>query len=231
MGDWDNLKRALDAAETTSGRMRQIFDRLQDELRMGPELYDCREAEQALEYALRTVAALTDVLAESYSLFPDRASRAYDPENVWCTDVVFESAHMIRCVLPEMPVTKRHAAAMEFTGLYREALARKIIQGLPNGFRPYRQAYVIYVHHALAGSGKKPDYYDNDNLAIKALLDTVLPLVCVDDAACICDNLYFYISGVRRQTALWVVDKSHLADWAAMHPEMPVLQDLQPYFI
>lgn len=46
------------------------------------------------------------------------------------------------------------------------------------------------------------------------------------------DNLYFYVAGPDHQlhTELWVVEHDHLAQWAALHPELPMLEDLRKYY-
>ncbi len=48
---------------------------------------------------------------------------------------------------------------------------------------------VIFVSHFEKRSSPIT-LFDNDNLAIKSILDAIIPLVCVDDATRYCDNFY-----------------------------------------
>ena len=231
MRDFDRIKERLEDAADYAERLLKLLQRMQRKVEAAPELYQQNEAERGLRLGVDVLAALQDILAAGCIPRPDDAEQAYNPQRALCVDVCYESPHILRCTMPALPVTKTRAAAHGYTALCSQELWEKISTQKPAGFQPYTCAYVIYVHYDVADT-RLAAYYDNDNLAIKALLDTVLPVVCLDDAAPLCDNLYFYVDGPDQQphTELWVVEHDHLAQWAALHPELPMLADLRPFY-
>lgn len=230
MRDFDCLKERLEDAAGYAERLLKLLQRMQRKVEAAPELYQQEEAERGLRLGADALAALQDILAAGCTLRPDDAEQAYNPQRALCVDVCYESPHILRCTMPVLPVTKTRAAAQGYTALYSRDLQDKLCSQYPEGFQLFARAYVLYVHYDVAGM--QAAYYDNDNLAIKALLDTVLPVVCLDDAAPLCDNLYFYVAGPGHQphTELWVVEHHHLAQWAALHPELPMLEDLRKFY-
>lgn len=230
MRDFDCLKGRLEDAGDHAEQLLQLLQRMKRKVEASPELYQQEEAERGLRFATDMLAALQDMLAAGCIPLPDDAEQEYNPQRALCVDVCYESQYILRCTMPNLPITKTRAAAQGYTALYSRELQDKLFFGCPADFRPFVRAYVIYIHYDVAG--KQAAYYDNDNLAIKALLDTVLPVVCLDDAAPLCDNLFFYVDdpGNQPHTELWVVEHHHLAEWAALHPELPMLADLRAFY-
>ena len=61
---------------------------------------------------------------------------------------------------------------------------------------------------------------NNENLAIKSILDAIVPLVCVDDATRYCDNFYLSQHDMNEFSELYIVRKGCTKAWAAAHKEL-----------
>ena len=182
------------------------------------------ELERALASALDCVVLLKGALEQSHG-----ASISWQPSfaATFCQSVTFDSPSILRVSLPDPPITKGNRnLANAYANLTGLEIAQRIRAQLPKDFHLFRQVYVIYAHHDVLNHAQP--YYDNDNLSIKAILDSVLPAVCVDDAARYCSNVYLFVPDERQYTDLFVVERSHLAEWVAQHPNLPLSKDLLP---
>lgn len=79
---------------------------------------------------------------------------------------------------------------------------------------------VIFVSHFLKNGHHQSHYFDNDNLAIKSILDAIVPLVCVDDATRYCDNFYLSQHDMNEFSELYIVRKGCTKAWATAHKEL-----------
>ena len=68
--------------------------------------------------------------------------------------------------------------------------------------------------------GRCQSYFDNDNLAIKSILDIIVPYICIDDATRYCDNFYLSQHDMNEFSELYIVKKSCIKAWAAAHREL-----------
>ncbi len=85
---------------------------------------------------------------------------------------------------------------------------------------------VIFVSHFLKNGHHQSHYFDNDNLAIKSILDAIIPLVCVDDATRYCDNFYLSQHDSNEFSELFIVPKEQLKAWAAAHQELDFARNI-----
>lgn len=133
----------------------------------------------------------------------------------------------ISCRILSPPQTKNMKAKHRFFELICLDLEREIVNVLPPDFKKISSAYVVFVNHFKAElqAGKQP-YFDNDNLAIKGILDAVVPYVCYDDAAKFCDNLYLAQVGDSSYTELHIVPKGRLDVWLHKHRELSFAQEI-----
>ena len=123
------------------------------------------------------------------------------------------SPHIFRAELPFLPLLKTKAVADRYTEIFLDLIHQKMALGLPSSFQKFDAAHVIFVNFVAQNEGKKQTYFDNDNLAIKALLDTIVPYICFDDAAKYCNNLYLYQPSNTDKSELYIVRKGHLKEW------------------
>ena len=93
-------------------------------------------------------------------------------------------------------------------------VGKKVEDIKPSDFVQMNDAHIIFVSHFAKKGPHNSLYFDNDNLAIKAILDAIVPLVCFDDASRYCDNHYISQDDVREYTELFVIKKSCLKAWA-----------------
>lgn len=125
------------------------------------------------------------------------------------------SPHIFRAELPFLPLLKTKSAADRYAEIFLPYAHKKLAEYIPQDFKKFRSAHVIFINFVAQNKGKKQAYFDNDNLAIKALLDAIVPYICFDDAAKYCNNLYLYQPSVLDKSELHIVQEAHLAEWIA----------------
>lgn len=141
------------------------------------------------------------------------------------TMVDFEDSGAIRCVFLTPPMTKSRAAANRFFEIFCVDLQKKIVANMPQNFRKIEDAYVFFIHHFDETDPHKQPYFDNDNLAIKSIFDSVLPFVCFDDASCYCSNLYLSQPDSRDYSELVVIQKSRAKQWILQRTDLQFSRD------
>lgn len=99
-------------------------------------------------------------------------------------------------------------------------IGEKILTIIPRGYQKMDDIDVIYVSNFLKNGHHQSHYFDNDNLAIKSILDAIIPLVCVDDATRYCDNFYLSQYDMNEFSELYIVRKGCTKAWAAAHKEL-----------
>ena len=145
-------------------------------------------------------------------------------------NVVYETVPpCVHVTLDSPPVLKSRASAYPYGEAVQYPLQEQTIRALPRGFRKWASVCVIYVNHTDATHGRAP-YYDNDNVAVKEILDAVVPYVCVDDAAIFTDNFFIYQEDVSTFTELFIVPKTHFHDWIATHQNLDFCRNLTGKF-
>lgn len=161
--------------------------------------------------------------------------RTYDkiPSNTGKVEAYFEKFALdfpaFRCVFPSPPILKTKAATSKFFELFCLDLQRTIIKNLPHSFRKMESAAVVYVSHYAKDATHRQPYFDNDNLAIKAVLDSVVPYICFDDAANFCDNLYLSQPDEANFSELFVVRKAAFPHWVQAHQELEFCRNLASF--
>ena len=131
----------------------------------------------------------------------------------------------IRCVFLTPPMTKSRAAANRFFEIFCVDLQKKIVANMPQNFRKIEDAYVFFIHHFDETDPHKQPYFDNDNLAIKSILDSVLPFICFDDASCYCSNLYLSQPDSRDYSEFVVIQKSRAKQWILQRTDLQFSRD------
>ena len=96
-------------------------------------------------------------------------------------------------------------------------IGEKILTIIPRGYQKMDNIDVIFVSHFLKNGHHQSHYFDNDDLAIKSILDAIVPLVCVDDATRYCDNFYLSQHDMNEFSELYIVRKGCTKAWAAAH--------------
>ena len=99
-------------------------------------------------------------------------------------------------------------------------IGEKILTIIPRGYQKMDDIDVIYVSNFLKNGHHQSHYFDNDNLAIKSILDAIVSLVCVDDATRYCDNFYLSQHDMNEFSELYIVRKGCTKAWAAAHKEL-----------
>ena len=80
--------------------------------------------------------------------------------------------------------------------------------------------HVIFVSHFAKTGPHQSRYFDNDNLDMKANLDVIVSLVCVNDATRYCGNLYLSQDDVCEYSELFIISKSSIKAWAESHSHL-----------
>lgn len=123
------------------------------------------------------------------------------------------SPHIFQAELPFLPLLKTKFTADRYTEIFLPYAHQKLAGYVPKNFKKFRSAHVIFINFVAQNEGRRQPYFDNDNLAIKALLDAIVPYICFDDVAKYCNNLYLYQPSDRDRSELYIVRDGHLAEW------------------
>lgn len=134
--------------------------------------------------------------------------------------VKFDGILGLSCRISSPPVLKKSLSKSKYSQLLMDSILFEISSKIPVIERKFEQAVVIFVSYLTEDINGKTLYYDNDNIAIKRLLDIVIPRICIDDAACFCDNFYITQRADQTFSELYVVEKSHLKQWISHHSEL-----------
>lgn len=110
------------------------------------------------------------------------------------------------------PLIKDRFFSSKVRELLSNPLMTEIIRDSSPGVTKMSEAYVIFVYHDGDSKQSAPSYYDNDNVAIKALLDATVPLILPDDSIRFCDNLYFNLADTSTFIELLFIQKGHLIE-------------------
>ena len=90
-------------------------------------------------------------------------------------------------------------------------IGEKILTIIPRGYQKMDDIDTIFVSHFLKNGHHQSHYFNNDNLAIKSILDAIVPLVCVDDATRYCDNFYLSQHDMNKFSELDVYKRQGLS--------------------
>lgn len=188
-----------------------------------------KELESIYIRALNVIETIQELLEQTHS-FDERNSKSRSENSasdVPEIDVEFEKNGIVRCQLFTPPILKSKAAAWKFYDVFSLKISEKVASAVPRNFEKYDASYVIYVnHYADSPSGKQP-YFDNDNLAIKSILDAIVPYVCIDDSIRYCDNLYISQPDRANFAEIFVVEKKKFADWIEAHQTLQFCKNIK----
>lgn len=135
-------------------------------------------------------------------------------KNLFDFEASFDARFGFQFKFSRLPNLKSKRGVSRLSERFIIETGQKIIHTIPSDYVKMKDAYIIFVSHFPKNGPHKSLYFDNDNLAIKAILDVIIPLVCIDDATRYCDNLYLSQDDTREYSELFVVDKPHIKVWA-----------------
>ena len=181
-------------------------------------------AEDAYTHALSAALSAQSILAQTVG--EEKAKSIIQETNQKGSGIEFSvqfdadyDFFSCKCMTP--PILKAQAAKGKFYELFCMELEEEIIKNIPADFQRISQAYVIFISHF--DSQKPPNkqpYFDNDNLALKGLLDAIVPNICFDDATKFCDNLYLAQPDNSDFCEIHIVPKEHLLFWVFRHQSL-----------
>ena len=95
-------------------------------------------------------------------------------------------------------------------------IGEKILTIIPRGYQKMDDIDVIFVSKTVITNHT----ILTTIIAIKSILDAIVPLVCVDDATRYCDNFYLSQHDMNEFSELYIVRKGCTKAWAAAHKEL-----------
>lgn len=219
-------KRLLDALKKVDKSVKETSEQVHNAINLvslyGRELSTASveiTAQRAFETAKCAIDALdiaNGAIDFNNCFEPEQIPKREEAENDFTqkTKVYFdESLQQVRCIFRTPPMTKRRATANRFSEIFCADLREKVSIAVPPKMKRLDDAYVVFINHYARRPELKQPYYDNDNLAIKAILDSVVPFVCVDDAALYCGNLYLCQAGDEDFCELDILPKENFRLW------------------
>lgn len=142
--------------------------------------------------------------------------------------VTYGNCETFRLRMNTPPILKRKASASKYK-IFCNQIYHEVVREMPSDFRRIPEACIIYVCHFDSNSPHKAPYYDNDNLAIKGILDAVVPNLCYDDAACYCDNLYLMQPDICCFTELILISKASIHEWMSYRRDLDFCKKMEPF--
>lgn len=187
-----------------------------------------KDAEKAYAAAMKLSNNMLQIMNLKSEACTEKAAEVYEEETGFIAlgAEFHEETGSVSCSFFAPPLTKNRWAKTPYLDLMCRQLPQKINEILPENFTKMKAANVIYVHHFHCSSDGKQPYFDNDNLAIKGVLDMVIPLLCVDDAYVFCDNFYVAQPDEMDYAELIVMPKGQLLAWANSRPELEFTKEL-----
>lgn len=138
----------------------------------------------------------------------------YEAKNVFQFSAEFDDKYGFHFKFSRLPNLKSKRGVSRLSERFVIEAGQKIMDAIPPGYVQMGDAYVIFVSHFAKTGPHQSRYFDNDNLDIKAILDVIVLLVCIDDATRYCDNLYLSQDDPHEYSELFIISKSNLKAWA-----------------
>lgn len=199
-----------------AGQVEALAGRLAKQMQFESDAVQALDVESLYNKVSQLKASVTELLDDFYDKNPQPKFGKAGAVTVPIQSISVTSG-CIAIRFDSPPVLKTSIGVRTFAEEFCIELQQKLVMALPDNFRKYSAAYVIYVSHFVANSPKRQPYFDNDNLAIKQILDSIVPYICLDDAAKFCDNLYFSQPGSACFAELFVVEKARIGEWLSAH--------------
>ena len=138
----------------------------------------------------------------------------------------WETNHIFYCRMDTPPILKKKISRYPFFDFLCRNLNKIAAEAGMEMEKKFRGCTVIYISYINRREPWFPPYYDNDNVAIKAILDAVVPFITADDAAIFCDNIYLTQVSDSNYTELYIVEKGCLAEWKHLHPTLDFASEI-----
>lgn len=223
----ESIKSSYEFASNATAKLRRLM--LDGATAYSPEGLR-REAEFAYANLIDSITALNTVLlqipepnygkgAANDDVFVSHAA----PFHIQC---YFESEHIFRCVMETTPLLKTQTAGRKYFEHVCLSLQREVVKVTAGAHIHFAKAIVIFVNHWVSSAVAKQPYYDNDNLALKGILDSIVPFICFDDASVFCDNIYLAQPDNAGFTEVFIVEEGHLMEWASGHREIAFVGEM-----
>lgn len=196
-----------------AGLIESLAGRLATQTQYEPGAVQPTEVESLYNKVGNLKALVEELLGDYYDENHGWSSGKRGSVSIPIREISTEKEGYIKISFDSPPVLKTSIGVRTFSEEFCVKLQQELAMALPAGFKKYSAAYVIYVSHFVENEAKRQPYFDNDNLSIKQILDSIVPLICLDDAAKFCDNLYFSEPDSECYTELCVVEKSKIGGW------------------
>ncbi len=193
--------------------------------------------EAAYRHSVQTVSSVTAALSEIAYLIEkgsstesSEASEGKQRIHDYC-QAEFVNKHIFRCEIISPPLLKRKVNGAKYKEVFVTELLKLVTQeaskAWQRGAKKYEHCTVAYVQHFLKTERGNTPYYDNDNIAIKAILDSVVPIICHDDAALFCDNIYCIQPSNAQKAEVFVVEDPYFQQWLSLYSHYEIAKKLK----
>lgn len=139
---------------------------------------------------------------------------------------VYETPHIFHCSLEAPPFLRDQKNGRYYAEIVGTEVSNAVSNALHSRSHRFREVDVVFVNWITAKQIEKQPYYDNDNLLIKRILDSIISFVAVDDAAQYCTNIYTYGVSERPKFSVFVIESGHLLDWAETHTSVKFAMEI-----
>jgi hypothetical protein len=219
--------------ENASKKIRSVQNNYIDEYSTGYE----NQLEEAYGNLSKALINIRDAINLIYSqerkmiLSEKSTQRNQLPDHVESSQNVqckFISEGIFQCTIDSPPLLKIKAQASNYFELVCLQIQRQTIKAttdFPNRFKKFD---MLFVSHISEDSSTFPSYFDNDNLAIKGILDSIIPYVCYDDSAVFCND--YYITEKTKgapYSEVFIIKEGFLSEWKCLFPDYDFAKKLK----
>ena len=215
---------AIEHLKLALSRLSKAERLLQNELTKVEACNDNRLSRSAIEESY--VATIDTLNRISFALEDIEQEKKFTSRNQISDDNLFDfepsydENYGFRFRFSRLPNIKSQRSVSRLSDRFTIEAGEKIVSTIPKDFQKMSDANVIFVSHFLKDGPHKSHYFDNDNLAIKSILDIIVPYICIDDATRYCDNFYLSQHDINEFSELYIVRKGCIKAWAAAHREL-----------
>jgi len=223
-------KEALITAHSNLKKLSAEIRQLQVEAESGLTSEFCEIAENAYLHSLNCAEALKNCIGFNVQSDKKVTLQGIVPNEKSGIDseVIIEAeTGSVICRIDSPPFLKKSISKRKYFEIFCLDLQQEICKILPRNFKKIPSAYIIYINYFDAQKPrKKQPYYDNDNIAIKAIMDSIIPYICFDDSFKYCDNLYLAQPWDRSFVEIHIVPKGNLYEWKKKHKDLRFCAEL-----
>jgi len=220
-------------------RIERNFGRAKSDFRRAISVIEEKGLEEAQEILVESFTRFAEIPAaiyreiEAISMAKECAVLPVETASTSCISLArprcfYETDHIFCCDLQLPAYMKSSEMEQRYADIISLEIQREVVKVRADNPVLFRSVSVIFVNKQASDERGRQPYFDNDNLSIKRILDSIISYVAFDDAACFCSNYYTYEAAETAGASVFVIEEGHLLEWARRHPSVKFASEILP---